>query len=171
VTLVFESGGSVRGRVVRPAGRDGQSFWIAFQPTSGPGLPSSWTASDPRDASFVRDGLEAGTYTLIARTNDGLAGAIADVKVEAGHETSDVEIALTAGAKLTVLTEGNADPIDVELWSANRFFGRRALVAGEVWLELVPAGTYSLKRVDGRGAQRDDVALTPDEARTLTLRW
>ncbi len=172
VRLLFEIGGSVSGRVLRPEGQPAKPFWIAFHPSSGPGLPSSWSSSEPHGPDFSREGLEPGTYTLIARTADGLVGVAGGIVVEGGHETRGVEIQVASGARLSVTAEGQAEVVIVELWSRSLFLGRHYLTPGEVWPELVPAGPITIQRVDaqGRKLQSEERVILSGESTAVTLR-
>ena len=172
VRLQFELGGIVSGRVLRPEGQAAQTFWIAFQPSSGAGLPSSWSSSAPHGPGFSREGLEPGTYTLIARTQDGLVGVAGGIVVEGGRETPAVDIHVAAGAQISVTAEGEAEFVIAELWSGSVFLGRQYITRGEARPALVPPGAITIQRVDAEGRKLHSVerVILAGESVTVTLR-
>ena len=156
VVLSFARGGSVSGRLLRGPGREDVGFWIAFQPTDSASWPSSWSSPDPSDPTFRRDGLEPGTYTLIARSEDGEIALTTGVEIEAGQETRGIELVLEPGGRLALSFEAPEGPEGIEhamieLRRDGLLLVRGAFPPGEVLRELLPAGPLTVRFLDAAG--------------------
>ncbi len=177
VELLFAAGCSVSGRVLRPGESARAGFWIVFWRSDGSGFPSSWSALDPLDDSFRREGLEPGTYDLVARTQDGAVGVRGGVELETGREREGVELVLERGAHLSIVCpprserDDESDFVRLQLWQGELFLGQGAFALGEAWRELVPAGPLTVKRLDAEGTvlHEQEVVLAAGEEHELVL--
>jgi hypothetical protein len=108
VVLVLREGGTVQGIVTDAETQRPAAAAITIVAEGGPEL-GMLAVSSTEDGSFRGQGLEPGTYALCARTSDGRCGILRHVEVRAGTTTSDLVIALSAGAKLRLRYQGDED--------------------------------------------------------------
>jgi hypothetical protein len=155
VLLVVSNGGSLRGRISWPENELPHSYWIAFQPRFPGGLPSSWSSTAPHAGEFLRDGLDPGRYTLIARTQAGWVGVLDEVEVESGRESALPLIQLSKSAELELRLEGESPMEIVELWRGEAFLGRCHLERGAQWLESLPTGALRIRHITTAGELLD----------------
>jgi RNA polymerase sigma-70 factor (ECF subfamily) len=103
------------------------------------------TESCGSSSGFRFDGLDAGTYSLVARSSAGRVGAAFDIVVESGAETKNVMIDLVRGATLTVRYRGSREgSFFYLLWNDARM-GWGEVKNGSWQTFTVPAGRVVLR--------------------------
>lgn len=165
IVLRVALGASLAVRVVDANG-DPRTCDVVVSPS---GDEFGWLMSTAQKGATRFDGLSPGTYSVRARTSDGLFGQRLRLVLHAGETLEPIEVRLDLGAKLTLRYVGDQSAASFEILSAGETLAGDGLIRGTDSLQVVPAGTIEVR---WRQASSNDVVsrrvtLTAGEEREL----
>jgi uncharacterized GH25 family protein len=167
VILKLYLGGVIEGKVVDANG-EGCRATISIAEQSGRlGLEMMGTEND---GSFQWDGLEPGTYDLVARLNDGRIALSRGVSLAGGARVTGLVLALEPGAKLRAGYRGTKSPARVTIKSDGAIIADEELLENQGIICVVPRGRVTVElHLHGVVAQTRDVDLAVGEEKEIVF--
>lgn len=129
------------------------------------------TCEDPRhfamsvgdDTTFESSGLQPGTYSICARSSDGLVGLERDIALTAAGHLAQLEIQLVEGARLRIHYRGETEYAHFEIRSAGAVVAFGSIQSGTSAVRQVPAGSLVVRSLRARGAEEQTVFCNPGQ--------
>jgi hypothetical protein len=169
VVLRLGKRGTISGRVIDATTREGVVAMVWNSAS-----PARWTEST-YSGSFAFDSVTTGTADFIAMTSDNRIGIVRVARVDAGHDTSDLEITVSRGAVLKLRYDGAKDGCTLNVLSNDVVVARARVLKGHSMSVPVPPGevlvhvpkkgsneTIELK-LDVKAGEERDVAVKDEE--------
>lgn len=170
VVLRLVPAAAIRGRVVDPRTGRGCEAELRLIDAADPHGYERWQRSERENGVFALEKLEAGTYHLLARADDGGIALRSGLQVSTGRTLEDVELRLERGALLDVRSRDGVEA-GITLYHDGLAVGHGFIGEGKASQQTVfPGVTRVLYRVEREpDGVEVEVDLAPGERRELLL--
>jgi hypothetical protein len=168
VVLRLGKRGTISGRVIDATTREGVVAMVWNSAS-----PARWTEST-YSGSFASDSVMTGAVDLIAMTSDNRIGLLRVARVDAGHDTPDLEITVSRGAVLKLRYDGAKADCTLNVLSDNVVVARARVLKGHSMSVPVPPGEVLVhvsrrgsnetieQKLDVKAGEERDVSISDD---------
>jgi hypothetical protein len=141
IVLRLRVGGVIRGRVVDATHQQRECELTLARADEEYGMMMTTS----RDGALDFTGLLPGTYTVGAKTSDGLCGRSSGLVVRAGETIDNVEVVLEPGAHLKLRYDGTERYGQYQLFIGGTAHSADGLERGKDQVVVVPAGEIEVR--------------------------
>jgi hypothetical protein len=170
VVLRLRAGGKIKGVVLDGASRTGCQAEVMLSPCDTTPTSSLLQMASEEDGTFESDGLEPGSYDVMAKASGGRFGVLRGVMVRAGVATQDLVLTLAPGAILRVRYAGQAERMWYQIRNDGALLALDEIRPGSSSERTVLPGRLLVEWNDGgTEVQSKVVEIEPGEEKEVVL--
>ncbi|MCA8979507.1 MAG: carboxypeptidase regulatory-like domain-containing protein [Planctomycetes bacterium] len=162
IEIRLQVGGKIEGKIVDARTGEKVRGKTSIQRSFGMGRIA--TSVQGGHSSFDYDGLAAGTYHLVAESNDGRVGVLRDVRLDAGEILSDLEIPVGEASSLRCRYAGTRTSVQLRVMSGDVELASDTVRPGGLFECRAPLGTIVVEATSG------DWSTQPEEREVYARR-